>query len=238
MKKRLAALMLCGALLCNSNVYASSAELNMDETAGTVLEETTETSETTEQVESSETVEQDDKQSAFPELDDDFLTKETEAVETETVETETETETEIVIEEAPSTETHDISTSDLHGYTMQSLCAEFAIDDKPWLQGGYRVIWIDGLPFYIQVLEQSIYDQFWTWIDLGDGWWGYYSANHYADARTMEFDHQKVNTEGEIKFYNNGYIDDERSIEFIGRYEDVGDVYLNKYHFSEIAVTQ
>ena len=121
MKKRLAALVLCGALLCNSNIYASSAELNMDETAGTVLEETTETSETTEQIEPSETIEQDDKQSAFPELDDDFLTKETEAAETETVE--------------------------------QSLCAEFAIDDKPWLQGGYRVIWIDGLPFYIAISE-------------------------------------------------------------------------------------
>lgn len=155
MKKRLAALMLCGALLCNSNVYASSAELNMDETAGTVLEETTETSETTEQIESSETVEQDDKQSAFPELDDDFLTKETETVETETVEEPVEEPTEVTTTEVDTVieKTHDISASDLPSYTMQSLCAEFAIDDKPWLQGGYRVIWIDGLPFYIAISD-------------------------------------------------------------------------------------
>ena len=75
------------------------------------------------------------------------------------------------------------------------------------------------------------YGPLWTWMDFGDGWWGFYDANHYADAATMEADHQRVNTEMETNFYEKGLIDDNWSKEFLGRYDDAGDVYLNKYHF-------
>ncbi len=65
-----------------------------------------------------------------------------------------------------------------------------------------------------------------TWIDLGDGWWGYYSANGTADSEELD---QQLQKEMFEKCQNEGLTNVNGSSEPLGRYDDAGDVFFVKW---------
>lgn len=156
MTKRIAALVMSIILLCNSNVYAMSTDtetgFSTDETTGTVLEESSEADDTNEAIQDNivNTEKSDDsEESAFPELDDTSFDDKTT---TDKIQEETDsTEDSGVLDER---EDPSVNVKDLPEYASdKSLYENFVIDDYPWLVGGYRVIWVDGVPFYVAVSE-------------------------------------------------------------------------------------
>lgn len=191
MRKRIAALVLCATLLCNSSVYAM--DLTSDETAGTTLVAPTEES-TEEIIGETEAVEE--STSAFPELEDLPVVEEP-STEEPVVEEEDTTE-EPAVEEVPAVEDvvdaepdvkRNPCTAKLPSYTENdSLCANFAVDDYPWLQGGYRVIWVGGIPFYVAVSESfdSILDRIMTSVrEYPGSTWAIMKCDDSLDVDTV-----------------------------------------------------
>lgn len=74
-----------------------------------------------------------------------------------------------------------------------------------------------------------------TWIDFGDGWWGYYSPTGGTDY-TMTYDEMNAIT-NELsnymvsEFIEKGYTYDNSYAELVGTYDDTSVVTLTKFHF-------
>ena len=75
------------------------------------------------------------------------------------------------------------------------------------------------------------YGPMYTWIDFGDGWWGYYMSygNYTGDEMLALKD--DLTAYAETNFYNQGLCDDDGYSEYVGTWDDTGDVHLTKLHF-------
>ena len=73
-----------------------------------------------------------------------------------------------------------------------------------------------------------------TWIDLGNGWWGYYNPSNLVNGMTLQESEIAYNNLGvamEEKMTNENLTYDDSSNTLVGTYDDTGILYLVKYHF-------
>ena len=70
------------------------------------------------------------------------------------------------------------------------------------------------------------YSPLMTWIDLGDGWWGFYDAKDYPNYLET---YQAISKQMTEKCQNEGLTNVNGSNEYLGKYDDAGDTYFVKW---------
>ena len=70
------------------------------------------------------------------------------------------------------------------------------------------------------------YSPLMTWIDLGDGWWGFYDAKDYPNYLET---YQAISKQMTEKCQNEGLTNVNGSSEYLGKYDDTGDTYFVKW---------
>ena len=75
------------------------------------------------------------------------------------------------------------------------------------------------------------YGQFDQWLDLGNGWWGYYTCFQSPDGTRSALDKEFADV---IMTPDSTWTYDDWSTELVGNYDDAKDVILTKYHMVPI----